>query len=192
MGIGYHLCRQRRRKEQRPLNESGSQVACALDIKDVAAICSWVPNQAELSKISGDVGDGLTPTILSIWLDLAESTVLIRTPEGRALGFCTLSRHECESLPLDALEICHAITDPASARPWAYLRLLQSAAEAAGSLGARRVIGRVSLRNRRLAAFLLIHGAVEFTTSPSWAASGFHWFWEWAGACQVQRIRLTG
>ena len=38
-------------------------------LDDIYVICSWVKNQKMLSYVSGDIGDGLSPSILNKWID---------------------------------------------------------------------------------------------------------------------------
>ena len=149
----------------------------ALQRSDKDIICSWVQSRKALQRISGNIGDRLTPDILATWIEMAEESIVVVTDDLDApAGFCTLSLLEAPHLPESHLEICHLIVDPCFRHLLVGSRLCTAAKIAASTAGYRFVCGRVVPENTYTLALARLHRFQEVTTPERWAEAGFRWF----------------
>lgn len=144
------------------------------DDSDSATVCSWVPTSAELSRISSDPGDHLSPDLLRRWR-LHSLDVLVLQCGNIPVAFCTLSTKEWD-LPKGYIEACHLVTAPRHRRKYFATTLLNYLRLLAAQRSYCRLVGRVADTNTpglRLARY--VHWK-PLSGNPSPFDSQFHWF----------------
>jgi RimJ/RimL family protein N-acetyltransferase len=162
----------------------------SFSFSDSQEMLGWIRSAYELRMISGESGNRLTDSILNAWTSTSNAALVVASPEdNRPLGFCTLTRGESTNLPVDSLEVCHLIVNPAFRARWIGCHLIDSARHMADVLGYQKIVGRVVPCNSPMIALMRFKGCSELAPVPEWASPEYRWFSSPAGWGFQPRIR---
>ena len=141
---------------------------------DIPAVCSWVSSSQELTRISGDQADKLTPAILQRWCDESIDAVVLEFNDSPAT-FCTLSTREYD-LPRGSVELCHLVTAPNDRRRYFATATISSMRILAAHHHFKHLVGRVVPENMPALSFVSYVRWKEVTDTARLFDSCFKWF----------------